>query len=129
MPQEQEICDRCSKPLALGAGKLRSRGLIVFVAAVAVDLAADFAAEPSGAVNVYVSSPSTNRRDQFVKFTGANSLVIRKVGHVRRRDSAGYGCWRRGTGLSSRGTIAEVGAKEHADRTTHALLSKVDMSL
>jgi len=101
----------------------------VIVAAVAVDLAADFAARPSGAVDVRVSCTGTNSRDQFVKFSGANSPLIGKVGDVQCRDSAGYCCWCRRTRLSPRRAVAEIGAKEHADGTSYALLSKVNMSL
>ena len=99
------------------------------VTAVAVDLAADLAARPPSAVNIHVSCLGTNGRDQFAKFSGANSPLVRKVGNVRCHDSAGYRCWWRGTGLSSRGSVAQIGAKEHADGTSHALLSKMNMSL
>ena len=60
----------------------------VLVAAGAIDLAADFAAGPSGAVNVYKSGASTNRGDQFIKFAGADSTFIREVNNIHRRDGA-----------------------------------------
>ena len=99
------------------------------VTAVAVDLAADLAARPPSAVNIHVRCLGTNGRDQFAKFSGANSPLVRKVGNVRCHDSAGYRCWWRGTGLSSRGSVAQIGAKEHADGTGNTFLSKVNMSL
>jgi len=101
----------------------------VIVAAVAVELAANFAARPSGAVNVRVSCTDTNSRDQFVKFSGADSPLVSKVGDVRCRDGAGYRRWWRGTRLSSRRAVAEIGAKEHADGPGYTFLSEVDMSL
>src|ERR1041384_2753219 len=103
--------------------------LFVVVAAVAVDLAADFAAWPSGAVNIHVSRTGTNRREQLIKFSSTDSPLIRKVGNIRRRYGARYLCWWRWAGLSTRRAVAEIGAKEHADGTSHALLSKVDVSL
>lgn len=118
----------CSKPLALGAEKSCRAGLVV-VAAVAVDLAANFAARPARAVNVYVSSTGANRFDQFWEFPGRDTALIREVGYVYRRDGAGdLGRWRR-TRLRSCRTIAEIGAKEHADWTSHGLLSKVNVRL
>ena len=101
----------------------------VIVAAVAVDLATDFAAWPSRAVNVYVSSSGSNRLDEFIEFAGANTPLIRQVSNIRRHDGArDRRRWCR-TRLSPCGTIAEVSTKEHADGTSHALLSKVDMRL
>lgn len=99
------------------------------VAAVAVDLGADFAARPSSAVNVYVSGAGANRIDKFAEFARGNTALVREVRDVYRRDRAGDLCrWRR-TGLRSRRTVAEVGAKEHADGASHRLLSKVNVSL
>lgn len=104
-------------------------GCLVAVAVVAVYLATDFAARPSRAVNVYVSGAGTNRVHQFIKFSGGNSALVREVSDVYRRDGAGDLCWGRRTRLRSRRTVAEVGAKEHADGTSHRFLSKVNMSL
>jgi len=88
--QEQEVCARCNKPLALGASKLSQNGKIsVFlVAAVAVDLAADFTTGPPGAVNVDVSFSCTYRREQLVKFSGADATLIREVCNIHCRDGA-----------------------------------------
>ena len=101
----------------------------VIVAAVAVDLATNFAERPSRAVNVYVSSTGTNRLDQFIEFTGANTPLIRQVSNIRRGNGARYRRWWCRTGLRPCGAIAEIGAKEHADRASHALLSEMDMGL
>ena len=62
--------------------------LFVVVAAVAVDLAADFAARPSGAVNIHVSSTGTNRRDQFIKLASADAALVRQVRHICCGDGA-----------------------------------------
>ena len=70
---------------ALTRKKERSNGSVT---AVAVDLAADFAARPSGAVNVYVSSSGSNGSDQFIKFSGADSAFICQVSYVDRGDGA-----------------------------------------
>jgi hypothetical protein len=58
----------------------------VVVAAVAVNLAADFASGPPGAVNVDISSPGTYRCEQFVKFSSADASFICKVSNIGRRD-------------------------------------------
>ena len=58
------------------------------MAAVAVDLAADLAAWPAGAVNVYVGGTGTNRGDQFVKFAGTNATLVCKVRHICCGDGA-----------------------------------------
>ncbi len=58
------------------------------VTAVAVDLAADFAARPPGAVNVYISGSGTNRLDQFVEFSGGNPSFIREISNVRCHNRA-----------------------------------------
>ena len=96
----------------------------VVVTAVAVDLAADFAAGPARTVNIYVSSTGTYRRKQFVKFSSADSSFVREVGHIRRCDGSRYRSWWRWAGLGPSRTIAEIGAKEHADRTSHAFCPK-----
>src|SRR6188474_3334964 len=129
--QEQEVCARCSKPLALGASKLsRAKALFsVFVAAVAVDLATNFATGPARAVNVDVSGARADRREKLIKFSGTDATFICQVSDVCGRDGARYRRRGRGTWLSARRSIAEVRAKEHADGTSHALLSKVDMCL
>ena len=101
----------------------------MLVAAVAVDLAANFAAGPARAVNVHVSGARTDCRDQFVEFSSANAAFICEVSYIDCRDGARYGSWWRRTRLSAGWSIAEVGAKEHADRTSHALLSEVNMRL
>ena len=101
----------------------------MLAAAVAVDLGANFTAGPPGAVNVYISGARTNRRYEFVKFSGADSSFIREVSDIRRRDGARDRRWWRRAWLSACGSIAEVRAKEHADRASHGFLSKVDVSL
>jgi hypothetical protein len=60
----------------------------VVVAAVAVDLAANFAARPARAVDIYVSSPGTNRTEQFIELSCRDSSFIRKISNVRGGDSA-----------------------------------------
>lgn len=62
--------------------------VLVFVAAVAIDLAADFTTGPSGAVNVNVSGARPNRLEQFVKFSSANAAFISKISNVGCRDRA-----------------------------------------
>ena len=61
---------------------------VFFVAAVAIDLAADFATGPPGAVNVDVSGARTDRLEQLVKFSGTDSTFIREVCNIHRRDGA-----------------------------------------
>ncbi len=79
-----------TNPLHSGASKLRQNGevSVFFVAAVAVDLAADFATGPPRAVNIDVSGARTDRRKQFVKFPSADATLIREVGYIRGRDGA-----------------------------------------
>lgn len=108
--------------------QILAAGLVV-VAVVAVDLAANLATRPSRAVNVDVGSVGANRLDQLVKFAGRDTALVGKVSDVHRRNRARDLRRRRRTGLRSRRTVAEVGAKEHADGTSHRLLSKVDMGL
>ena len=62
--------------------------LVFLVAAVAIDLAADFATGPAGAVNVYVSSARTNCLEQFIKLSSANAALISEVSNVYGRDGA-----------------------------------------
>ena len=96
--------------------------------AVAVDLAADFAAGPQGAVDVHISRAGPNRLDQFVNFARIDSLGPcsrrgRDIGtDVRSEDRAGYRCRRCRTGLNSCRTVAEIGAEKHADAAVHARL-------
>ena len=61
---------------------------VFLVAAVAIDLAADFATGPSAAVNVYVSGARTNRLDQFIKLASANAAFISEVSDVGGCDGA-----------------------------------------
>ena len=73
----------------LHSGKAVKMDVSVFlVAAVAVDLAADFATGPSGAVNVYVSGAGTNGFEQFIKLSCANAALVSEVSDVGRRDGA-----------------------------------------
>src|SRR5687767_1618976 len=51
--------------------------LFVLVAAVAVDLAADFAAWPGRAVNVHISGAGSNSPDQLVNLSGIQTLISR----------------------------------------------------
>lgn len=129
--QGQEVCGEVQQTPCIRS-KQFSSGLPLFpvlVAAVAVDLAADFAARPARAVNVHVSSACTDRRDQFVEFSSADAAFVCEVSYIGCRDGARYRSgWRR-TGLSAGRSIAEVRAKEHADGTSHALLSEVNMRL
>ena len=98
------------------------------VAAVAVDLAADFAAGPHGAVNIYVRRAGTNSLDQLINLAGIDSLGPcsrsgRDVGtDVRSENRAGYGCRRCRTGLNSCRAVAEIGAEKHADAAIYALV-------
>src|SRR6185436_4724203 len=94
-----------------------------------LNLATDFTAWPSRAVNVYISGASTNRADQFIKFASADTSLICQVSNIRRHDGARYRCGGRWTRLRSCRSITEVSAEEHADGTSHALLSKMNMSL
>jgi hypothetical protein len=80
-------------------------------------------------MDIHVSDPRTNRRKQFVKFSGRNSALIRQVRNVRCRYRSGDRCRWCGTRLSAGGTISKVGAKEHADWTSDALLTKVYVGL
>ena len=86
--QEQEVCGSCSKPLAPRGKALKMNVSVFLVAAVAVDLAADFATGPSCAVNVYVSGARTDRLEQFVKLSSADAALVSEVSNVRRRDGA-----------------------------------------
>lgn len=61
---------------------------VFLVAAVAIDLAADFATGPSGAVDVYVSGARTNRLEQFIKLSCANAALISEISNVYGRDGA-----------------------------------------
>ena len=61
---------------------------VAAVSTVAVDLAADFAARPAGAVNVYVGGAGTNRGEQFVEFARADATFICQVRHVYCGDGA-----------------------------------------
>ena len=61
---------------------------VFLVAAVAVDLAADFATGPSGAVNVHVSGAGTNCPEKFIKLSRTDATLIRQVRDVDRRDRA-----------------------------------------
>ena len=92
---------------------------VAAVAAVAVDLAADFAAWPSGAVDIHIRRTVADRVDQFINFAGVEALVPRREGsrdvrtYIGSQDCSGYRCrWRR-TRLNSCRTIAEVRAEEH----------------
>ena len=102
---------------------------------VAVDLAADFAARPEGAVNIHIRGTSANRGDQFVNFAGVDALSPGACGgrdvrtNIGRNDRSGYRCRWSGAGLSSGWAVAEIGAEEYAYAAIHALLSKVNMSL
>ena len=118
--REQEVCGSCSKPLALGLKLQKMDGLVFLVAAVAVDLAADFTTGPPGAVNVDVSFSCTYRREQLVKFSGADATLIREISDIHGRDGARDRRRRRRTGLSAGRSIAEVRAQEHADRARYS---------
>jgi hypothetical protein len=85
--QEQEVCGSCSKPPAVGKDREDERSVFL-VAAVAIDLAADFATGPAGAVNVYVSSARPNRLEQLIKLSSANAAFISKVSNVCGHDSS-----------------------------------------
>ena len=61
---------------------------VFLVAAVAIDLAADFATGPAGAVNVYVSSARTNGLEQFIKLSSANAALISEISNVYGGDGA-----------------------------------------
>ena len=125
--QEQEVCARCSKPLAPGVKTCSIENFSVIVRAVAVDLAADFAARPECAVYVHVSRTRTHRPDQLVDFTGVDSLGSRRCGsrdirtYVRSQYRARDRGWRRRTWLNSRWTITKIGAEENADTAIYAL--------
>src|ERR1700752_751383 len=67
-----------------------------------------------------------------MKFTRTNSPCVRPVSDLRCRDSARYRSGWVWTSLRPRrrnNCCTWVTAKPHADRTSHRLLSKVDMSL
>ena len=102
---------------------------VFFVAAVAIDLAADFTTGPPGAVNVDVSGARTDRCEQLVKFSSADATLIREVCNIGCRDGSRDRRRRRGTRLSAGRSIAEVRAKEHTDRASYGFLSEVDVSL
>ena len=101
----------------------------MFVAAVAVDLAANFAARPARAVNVDVSGARADCREQLIEFSSTDATFICQVRDVCCGDGARYRCRGRGTGLSAGRSVAEVRAKEHADWASYGLLSEVDVSL
>lgn len=108
---------------------------LVLVAAVAVDLAANFTTGPQRAVDVHVGGACADGVDQLIDLARVDTLSPRcgscrdVRADVSRYDSAGYGRrWRR-TRLSSSRTIAEVGAEKYADAAVNALLSKVDVGL
>ena len=114
----------------LHSGKaVKMNGSVFLVATVAVDLAADFATGPPGAVNVDVSGARTDRLEQLVKFSSTDATLIREVCNIHCRDGARDRRWRRGTWLRAGRSIAEVRAKEHADRASYGFLSEVDVSL
>ena len=81
---QQTPCTR-SKQLTSGPVRL---SVVVTVAVVAVDLAANLAAWPPRTVNIDVSSAGTNRGNQFVKFSSADSFLIGEVRNIRCRDGA-----------------------------------------
>src|SRR6185295_10024891 len=95
--------------------------VLVVVAAVAVDLAANFTTGPGRAVDVYISRASANGGDKFIHFSGIQSLCSGGCGrrniwtHVCSDDRARDRCGRRGTWLSSGRTIAEISAKKHGN--------------
>src|SRR5690348_11233459 len=100
--------------------------LSVIVTAVAVDLAANFPTGPARTVYIYVSGSGSNSADQLSELSRGDASLIRKVSNISRGDCTrdrGGGCR---AGLSPSRTVAEVGAQEHADRTSHALLSEVN---
>ena len=99
------------------------------VTAVAVDLATNLAAWPARAVNVDVSGAGANGRDQLIKFTGRDTALVGEVSNIPRCDGPVNRRWRRWTGLRICGTVAEVRAKEDADRAGDGPLTKVNMSL
>ena len=73
----------------LHSGKAVKINVSVFlVAAIAVDLAADFATGPSGAVNVHISGARTNCFEEFIKLSCTDATLIRQVSDVDRRDRA-----------------------------------------
>ena len=73
----------------LHSGKAVKMNVSVFlVATVAVDLAADFATGPSGAVNVHISGARTNCLEELIKLAGTDAALIREVGDVDGRDRA-----------------------------------------
>ena len=86
--QEQEVYGSRAANL-LHSGKAVKMTVSVFlVAAVAVDLAADFATGPSGAVNVHVSGARPDCLEQFIKLSGADAALVSQVSDVDRRDRA-----------------------------------------
>ena len=105
------------------------------VTAVAVNLAADLAARPGGAVDVHISGAGTNCLNQLVNFAGIQSLISRgqscwDVGtYVGCEDRTRYRGGRCGAGLNSRRTVAQIGTKEDADAAVHTNITDVDMSL
>jgi len=107
----------------------------VLVAAVAVDLAANFATGPGCAVDVHISGASADRFDQFVDFTGVDALSPRRrsgrnVGtNVGREDRARDSRRWRGTRLRASRTVAEVGAEKYAYAAVHTHVSKVYVGL
>ena len=86
--REQEVCGSCSKPLALGLKLQKMDGLVFLVAAVAVDLAADFPTGPAGAVNIYVSGACPDSLEQLIELAGTDATLIREVRDVDGRDRA-----------------------------------------
>ena len=77
----------------------------MLVAAVTVDLAANFAAGPSSAVNIDVSGSRANGLNQFIKFAGADSSLIRQVGDIYSSERPGDRGWRCRARLSAGGTV------------------------
>src|ERR1041384_5913366 len=112
--KKQKVCGEVEQTPCIRSKQINSELPLfpVLVAAVAVDLAANFAAGPARAVNVHVSGPRTDRRDQFVEFSSANAAFICEVSYIDCRDGARYGSWWRRTRLSAGWSIAEVGAKD-----------------
>jgi hypothetical protein len=74
--------------MALEVTLLKMNVSVFLVAAITVDLAADFATGPSGAVNVHVSGARTNCPEQFIKLSCADAALISEVSNVNRRDRA-----------------------------------------
>ena len=107
----------------------------MLVAAVAIDLAANFATRPSCAVHVDIRSAGTYGSDQLVDFSGIEALITCCLGrrdvwtNVGCDDRARDGCGRRGTRLGTRRTIAEIGAEKHGDTTVYPDISNVNMGL